>query len=68
MITALLVLVFAVVLVGWLMATVVFVAIMVSMTSQLLNRSSALSADSASPESGWRARDAQFLRDLGIRP
>jgi hypothetical protein len=68
MITALLVLVFAVVLVGCLMAAVAFVAIMVSMTSRLLNRSSALSEDSASPQGGWRAGDAQFLRDLGIRP
>ena len=67
MITALLVLVCTVVLVGWLMAAFAFVATIAAMISRAHERSSSVPGDSASFDGRWRAADAQFLRDVGIR-
>ena len=68
MIAALLFLVFAVLLLGWLMAAVAYVAIIVSMLSRVLDPSSTSPEDGVSAQSRSRATDAQFLRDVGIQP
>ena len=68
MIIALMFLVCAVVLVGWLMAAGAFVAICASMIPRALEGSSTLPEDKASAQSRRRTTDAQFLRDVGIRP
>ena len=68
MIAVLMVLVFAVVMLGWLMAAAAFVAIGVSMIPRVLDRSSAVVEERASAQSRWPRTDAQFLRDVGIRP
>lgn len=67
MIAALLILVFAVVVLGWLLAAVAYVAILVSMLSRVLDPST-LPEGSAAVKSSSRGTDAQFLRDVGIRP
>lgn len=66
MIAALMILVCAVVVVGWLMAAVAFVAISVSMIPRVLDPTSP--EDSVGAQVGSLAADAQFLRDVGIRP
>ena len=54
-----LVLVFAVIVLGWLMAAFAFVAISISMIPRFREHSSVLRDSSA---------DAKFLHDVGIRP
>jgi hypothetical protein len=69
MITALMVLVCAVLVVGWVMAGIAFVASVVSMFPRLHNRSGTSSDRSALPRgSGWPADDNKSLRDVGIQP
>jgi hypothetical protein len=61
-------LVCAVIVVAWLMAALAWVALIVSMISRVLDRPSTLVDESALLPEGWRAADAQFLHDVGIRP
>jgi len=68
MIIALLVLFGAVVVLGWLMAAAAYVAIVVSMISRVVDHTSSLADDRTSVPSRWRADDARFLREIGIRP
>ena len=68
MITALMVFVCGVMVLGWLLAGIAFLASLVSMISRLLDRSNTSTEDSASPQSRWDATDAKFLHDVGIRP
>jgi hypothetical protein len=68
MVIALLVLVGAVLLLGWLMATVAYVVILVTTIAKVVDRSNSLREDSISAPNRWRAADERFLRDAGIRP
>ena len=68
MVIALMVLVFAVVVLGWLLAAVAFVATFVSLVSPVLDPPGASTEDGASRPDRWRSADAEFLRDVGIRP
>jgi len=68
MITALIVLVFAVLVAGWVLAGIAFVASFVSIIPRLRDRSVMSCEDSASLPAEWRAGDDKFLHDVGIRP
>jgi hypothetical protein len=68
MITALMILVCGVLLLGWVLAAIAFVASLVSMVPRLIDSRGTSPEDSASPGSRWRAGDRKFLRDVGIRP
>lgn len=67
MITALLILVCAVVVLGWLIACIALVCTFVSMIARLLDRPSTSREDRLSPEERCQAADTQFLHDVGIR-
>ena len=64
----LMLLVFAVMLLGWLLAAIAFVASIVSMFSHALERSGTLRYDHGSRQGDSEAYDAEFLRNLGIQP
>lgn len=68
MITALMVLVCAVVVLGWVLAGIAFVASVVSMVPRLVDSLGTPSDDRALPAGQWQAGDRKFLHDLGIRP
>ena len=68
MITALMVLVCAVLVLGWVLAGIAFVASLVSMIPRLLDSLDTSPGHSGSATGQWRAGDRKFLRDLGIRP
>jgi len=68
MITALMLLVCGVLLLGWVLAAVAFVASFLSMIPRLIDSRGTSPEDSASPAGRWRAGDRKFLRDVGIRP
>ena len=68
MITALMLLVCGVLLLGWVLAAVAFVASLLSMIPRLIDSRGTSPEDSASPAGRWRAGDRKFLRDVGIRP
>jgi len=68
MITALMLLVCGVLLLGWVLAAVAFVASLLSMVPRLIDSRGTSPEDSASPAGRWRSGDRKFLRDVGIRP
>jgi hypothetical protein len=67
MITALMLLVCGVMVLGWLLAGIAFVASLVSMITRLLDCSSTATEESASLQPRWCAADTKFLHDVGIR-
>jgi hypothetical protein len=67
MIAALIILVFAVTVLGWLLAAIAFVASLVSIVPRIVDHPGPSLEGGASPRSKWRAGDDKFLRDVGIR-
>jgi len=68
MIAALIVLVFAIMVLGWLLAAIAFVASLVSIVARIVDRPGASLQDGVSTRTKWCAGDDKFLRDAGIRP
>jgi len=67
MIVALIILVFAVMVLGWLLAAIAFVASLVSIVPRMVDHPDLSREDGAAPRSRWHAGDDKFLRDAGIR-
>jgi len=64
----LLVLVCAVLLLGWALAGIALVASLVSIIPRLLDSPGTSTDDNASTAGRWHASDKKFLHDVGIRP
>jgi len=68
MVTALLLLVFTVLVLGWVLAAIAMVASLVSIIPRLRDTLGTSPDNSESPAGRWRAGDKKFLHDIGIRP
>jgi hypothetical protein len=68
MITALMIFVCGVLLLGWVLAAIAFLASLLSMVPRLIDSRGTSPEDSASPAGQWRAGDGKFLHDVGIKP
>ena len=68
MATVLIVLVCGVILLGWFLAGVAFLAALATMLSRLIDRPSSSDENTGFLEERWQASDAEFLRKMGIEP
>ncbi|HUI79275.1 MAG TPA: hypothetical protein VLY24_15220 [Bryobacteraceae bacterium] len=68
MIAVLMVLVLGVIVLGWFLAGVAFLATLATLLSRMSVRSSSCDEDFARLENGWQVSDAEFLREAGIEP
>jgi len=67
MITALMVLVFGVILLGWLLAGVAYAGTLVALLARALDHSDTPGKNRAPKSGRWQASDDEFLRAMGIQ-